>query len=73
MIDHITKITTTKRDGSDEYYFQVYYQDKNGRNGKRYTYSQKDNLPMSVVNFILEASNCDMLYTRTGKVERFTR
>lgn len=77
MIDHITKIIWTQPDGKMGYCFHVYYIGKMERNGKwrqkgrHYTYSFNDNLPNSVVDFILNASSCETIYTEKNRIEHY--
>jgi len=61
-INHITKLTNK---ATKNVTFQVYYE-----GGKRWTYTHEDNLPMTVVNFLLN-QECETVYTETGKIERF--
>ena len=68
MIKRITKITWNQHDGKMGYCFHVVY--------KKYrrTYSFNDNLPMTVVNFLLEAA-CKVDYISDNgnkKIETFT-
>lgn len=62
MIRTITKFTYT---GSLKYNYQVYY-----TSGRRVTYSSSQNLPMSVVEILLNGS-CETRYTPEAKIEYF--
>ena len=72
MINHINKFTTngqgkynrTRNNG--DYFFVVYYD-----SGRIYRYTMHDNIPMSVVNVLLNGNYRETVYTDTGKVERF--
>lgn len=73
MINHITKSTWTQKDGKMGYCYRVYYEPTRGRaKGRQVTYSFFNNLPLTVINFILNANACETTYTDRGKVERFT-
>lgn len=61
-INHITKHTNR---ASQKVTYQVYYQ-----TGRRATYTHRDNLPMSVIDMLLNGE-CETIYTETGKIERF--
>ena len=60
MIHHIVRFTNKNR-----VLTRVYY-----TNGRKYEYTEKDNLPMTVLKILLDGT-CETQYTETGKVERF--
>jgi hypothetical protein len=60
MIHHIVRFTNKNR-----VLTQVHY-----TNGRKYEYTEKDNLPMTVLKILLDGT-CETQYTETGKVERF--
>jgi len=60
MIHHIVRFTNKNR-----VLTQVHY-----TNGRKYEYTEKDNLPMTVLKILLDGI-CETQYTETGKVERF--
>lgn len=68
MIDHVTKTTWTQSDGKMGYCFDVYY---TGRANRHYTYSFNDNLPMTVVRFLLDADSVETTYASRNKIEHY--
>lgn len=74
MIDHITKFTTRTANGSESYWFHVYYTRNDGWMYRTRRYRDKDNLPMTATLFLLaDDTKCETHYTETGKVEYFTK
>ena len=59
MIKKIRKWSTTTPNGELCYGYHIYYD-----SGKRVHYSWKKNLPMTVVDFLLNAENCETEYIR---------
>ncbi len=64
MIERVVKSSwgwheTNKRSG---FYFRVYYKGNGWKRGRVVTYTDRQNLPMTVVDFILSAGHVDTVY-----------
>lgn len=64
MIERVVKSSwawheTNKRNG---FCFRVYYKGNGWKRGRVVTYTDRQNLPMTVVNFILSAGHVDTQY-----------
>jgi hypothetical protein len=64
MIDFVVKRQWAgKETGKLEYCYTVYYKRKdNWRGDRKYNYSHLDNLPLTVLNFVLNAGSCETVY-----------
>lgn len=73
MIRRIRKITWTQPDGKLGYCYHVYYKNTKEpwRADRHRVYSFNQNLPMTVLNFLLNAATVTTTYTDTGKVEDY--
>lgn len=73
MIDHVTKITWTQPDGKIGYCYHVYYARAN-RFPLHKTFNFKQNLPNTVLMYVLDADECKTEYTeRNTKIERYKK
>ena len=61
MINHITKNTT-----GNKVNYSVYYE-----NGRVFRYDENSNLPLKVIEILINGTNYDTTYTEYGKIERF--
>lgn len=70
MIDHIRKITWTQPSGEMGYCYHVYYKGKGWRKGRHFIYSYNQNLPSTVVSFLVdEKTKCETIYEKDKKIE----
>lgn len=61
MLKHITKMT--QKDGKINYYYYT------GKTTRRYT--EKDNLPNTMIKILVDGECYETKYTEYGKIERF--
>lgn len=64
MIDRVVKSSwawheSTKRNG---FCYKVYYQNKGWKRGRVVTYTDRQNLPITVLNFVLNAGSVETVY-----------
>ena len=63
MIRKIVKSTWTDKAGNAGYCYKVYYPRKETwRSDRVVTYTHKQDLPLTVTNFVLNANNCNTVY-----------
>ena len=63
MITKVVKVSWTQDNGTYGFQYRVYYKRKEAwRKDRRVDYGHNKNLPLTVLNFVLNANNCKTEY-----------